>query len=99
MVIQIVMIGPGTGVFRDDHATDPNHRYVAFGTFCTDTDKPCSQCNRRMADCAEQHQVNENLAVSPNGLRWSNATNVSWPFPHACEYSNGLPQPSCHAVV
>eukprot|EP01043_Picozoa_sp_COSAG02_P037712 COSAG02_NODE_2850_length_7897_cov_2.970633_7_plen_568_part_00 len=86
----IVMIGPGTGVFRDEHAADPSQRYVAFGTFCTETDKPCSLCNQRMADCVEQHKVNSNLAISADGLLWTNATNLSWPFPHAYDCHNNI---------
>ena len=85
----IVMVGPGTGVYRNDEAADPSQRYVAFGTFCPDRNS-CTICNRRNADCAAAHQVNKNLAISRDGLIWTNATNLSWPFPHAYDDHNNL---------
>lgn len=88
------MVGPGTGVYRDDHATNPEQRYVAFGTFCPETSKPCQLCNRRMADCAEKHEVNKNLAVSHDGLVWHKPPaadwNLSWPFPHCYDDHNNI---------
>ena len=74
----IVLIGGGIGVYRDDHEENPRARYKAFGEGCFTeegtTMKKCSQ----------------NTAVSTNGLHWTDAEVLAFPQPQRYDCHNQI---------
>ena len=72
-----VFAGEGVGVYQD-RLDSPERRFKAFGLFCADPQNTsCALCHKDPTLCPPQ----QNIAVSADGLTWTNATNTSWRFP------------------
>lgn len=77
----IIMSGNGMGIYKDRHEKDPQKRFKAFGG------PSCFFGRGGGADnCTDNIQ---GVAVSPDGLFWHDARNVTWP------YTPGCPNDSC----
>jgi len=98
----IVLEGGGIGIYRDPRATDPSRKYVAFGPGCytaSASESPSEACNMMWSE-AEEGGVRrvqagagyprQDLAFSSDGLRWSDATAVTWPSPQRYDCHNNL---------
>ena len=68
----VIMAGTGMGIYKDQHERDPNQRFKAFGgpSCFIDRGEPGINC---------QYPV-QGTAVSPDGLYWHNARNLTWPY-------------------
>ena len=77
----VIMYGNGMGIYKDRHEHDPRARFKAFGG-------PSCFFGRGGGadDCTGNVQ---GVAVSPDGLYWYDARNLSWP------YTPGCPNDSC----
>jgi len=68
----VIMYGNGMGIYKDLHEVDPSRRFKAFGG------PSCFFGRGGGADnCTGPVQ---GTAVSPDGLWWYDARNVSWPY-------------------
>ena len=68
----VIMFGNGMGIYKDYHDKNPDRRFKAFGG------PSCFYGKGGGArDCSGNVQ---GTAVSPDGLYWYDARNVSWPY-------------------
>jgi hypothetical protein len=72
----VIMYGNGMGIYKDKHEVGPSRRFKAFGG------PACFFGISGGADnCTGPVQ---GTAVSPDGLYWHNAKNLSWPYTSGC---------------
>jgi hypothetical protein len=73
----VIMYGQGMGIYKDLHEKDPSRRFKAFGgPSCYGGNYPCAD-------------LCQGVAVSPDGLHWRDARNLTWPYTAGCN------DPSC----
>ena len=72
----VIMHGEGMGIYKDYHEGDPSKRFKAFGGPACFFGQGGSPSN-----CSSLGSFGvQGMAVSPDGLWWYEARNVTWPY-------------------